>query len=227
MDKRLKIISITFGVVYVIIIGGVIYNAMADFWLGFKSGFESVQIDKEAKTVTSLSSAGYFFLKLKPATGLRTFPDVINNQLDGMSMKAEIETMVVSLNNAKELLPKGAVIMDVISYIMVFFGLFIMLFVPVQTFRIIHSITKDKIFNTSNILKLRIIGYALLAYYVVDMVIGYLHYWVASHVIQVEGYELRMNWENATLVLLGLVVLMFAEVLKVSVRMKEEQDLTV
>jgi hypothetical protein len=228
MDKRLKIISIIFGVVYVIIIGGAIKDSVADFWLGFKNGLEYSLIDKETNTVSPPSStAGYFFLKLKPSAGLRTFPDIMLNQLDGMPMKAELETIVVGLNNTKELLPKGAIIIDVIVILMAFFSLFIMLFVPVQTFRIVRSITKDKIFNTSNILKLRIIGYALLAYFVVDMIIGYLHYWIAARVIRVEGYVLRMSWENATLVMLGLVVLMFAEVLKVSVRMKEEQDLTV
>jgi len=227
MDKRLKIISITFGVVYVIIIGGVIYNAMADFWFGFKRGFESVQIDKETKTIHSISSLGYFYLKLTPTEGSRSFPDVMLNQLDGMPMKVEIENMVVGLSNAKELLPKGTVPIDIIMFTMAFFALFLMLFVPVQTFRIVYSITKDKIFNADNIRKLRFIGYALLTFFTADVIFNFLHYWIAARVIQVEGYVLRMSWDNATLVLLGLVVLMFAEVLKVSVRMKEEQDLTV
>ena len=227
MDKRLKIISITFGVVYVVIIGGVIYNEMADFWLGFKRGFESAQIDKETKTITSVSTIGYFYLTLTPTDGSRSFPDIMLNQLDGMPMKVEIENMVVGLSNAKELLPKGTVAIDVIMYVLAFFALFLMLFIPIQTFRIVRSITKDKIFNADNIRKLRFIGYALLTYFVADVIFNFLHHWIAARVIQVEGYVLRMSWENATLVLLGLVVLMFAEVLKVSVRMKEEQDLTV
>ena len=229
MDKRLKIISITFGVVYVIIIGGVIYNAMADFWSGFKSGFEYAQINKETKNMDPPTlTTGHFLLKLKPTTGLRSYPDVMLNQLDGMPMKVEIETMLVSLNNTKELLPKGMAIIDVTMLIMTFFALFIMLFVPIQTFRIVYSITKDKIFNADNIRKLRFIGYAMLVYFVADMVFSYLYYWIAARMVQVEGYVVRrMSWENATLILFGLVVLMFAEVLKVSVRMKEEQDLTV
>lgn len=227
MDRRLKIISITFVMVYMVIIGSVIYNAMADFWLGFKTGFEDGLSYQETSKANTLSASGYFYLSIKPATGLRSFPDTMFNQLDGKPMRAEIETMVVELNNAKELLPKGTVIIDIIMCFVVFFAMFIMLFVPVQTFRIVHSITKDKIFNADNIQKMRFIGYALLAFFVANFMLNYLHYRIATHVVQVEGYVLRMSWENATLVLLGLVVLMFAEVLKVSVRMKEEQDLTV
>jgi hypothetical protein len=227
MDRRLKIISLTFGVVYVIIAGGVIYNSMADFWLGFQSGFEQGLNSKETKTVSPISTSGPFFLSLKPVNGLRSFPDTMLNQIDGKLMRAELESLVVELTNVKELMPQGTVATDIIMFLMAFSILFIILFVPIQTFRVVYSITKDKIFNTDNIRKLRNIGYALLAFFGADFLLNYLHYRIALQIIDIEGYVLRINWDNATLVLLGLVVLMFAEVLKVSVRMKEEQDLTV
>jgi hypothetical protein len=227
MDRRLKIISITLGVVYVVCIGGSIYNNVTDFWLGFKKGFEQGLYNVETRKMNTLSSVGNFYINLKPENGFRTFPDLMLNQMDGTQMKAEIETMVVELNNVKDHLPKGTVAADIISFFMAFFTLFVMLFVPIQTFRIVHSITKDKIFNADNIRKLRQTGYALLAYFIADFVLNFLHYRIAAQDVRVEGYVLKMNWENTTLVLLGLVVLMFAEVLKVSVKMKEEQDLTV
>ena len=142
-------------------------------------------------------------------------------------MKAEIGTMVVKMIDAKGILPKGAFVADICSYFLAFFALFVMIMIPVQTFRVLRSVTMNKIFDPANIRKLRFIGYALLAYYAAELFFNLIHYRIAASVIHVDGYSLHVDWGNITLVLLGFVVLMFAEVLKISVQLKEEQDLTV
>jgi len=227
MDRRLKIITIALSVVYTISIGGYIYREMADFMYGVKIGIKEGVKMAETGGMASLSTAGTFFLSVKPENGMRTFPTVLRNQLDRMPMKVEYETMVVELSDVRDKLPKGTLAADICSVFLSFFALFVMALIPVQTFRVLSSVSKDKIFDPSNISKLRIIGYCSLAFYVANFIVNYFHYWVAAHVVEVDGYSLRMDWGNITIVMLGFVVLMFAEVLKVSVQMKEEQDLTV
>ena len=227
MDRRLKIITIAISAVYLVIIGGYIHRSIADmvygFKIGFKEGFESVENGR----MPSLSAAGCFFISLKPENGFRTFPSTFRNQMDRKPMKAEIEKMVVELSDVTEQLPKGTFAADICSLFLSFFALFVMVAIPIQTFRILRSITRDKIFDLSNIRKMRFIGYALLAFYVANFVFCFIHYRIASSVVELDGYKLQMDLGNVTLVLLGLVVLMFAEILKISVQMKEEQDLTV
>jgi hypothetical protein len=228
MDRRLKIITITLSIVYVVIIGGYLYQDMADFIYGAKTGFNKGQAMAQTDEMHSISTAGAFFLSVKPEKGLRAFPTVILNQLDGKPMNAEIEKMVVEVSNVKEKRSAGMIVAaDVCFVLLSFFAIFMMILIPVQVFRIIRSITGNKIFDPANIKKLRLIGYALLAFYTANLVINFIHCRIAASVLCIEGYSLRLDWGNITLVLLGLVVLLFAEVLKVSVRLKEEQDLTV
>ena len=227
MDRRLKIMTIALCAIYLAIIGGYIHREMADFVYGFKIGFKMGLESVETGKMPSLSSAGTFFLSLKPENGLRTFPSKFRNQVDRMPMKAEIEKMVVEVSDVTGRLPKGTLVADICMYFLSFFTIFVMIIIPIQSFRILRSITKDKIFDPANIRKLRFIGYALLAFYIANLVNYFLHYRTAASVVEMDGYKLQMEWGNTSLILLGFVVLMFAEVLKVSVQMKEEQDLTV
>ena len=142
-------------------------------------------------------------------------------------MKVEYEKLLVEVDDTRERLPKGTFAADIFSILLSLLTLFVMALIPVQTFRLIRSITRNKIFDPSNIRKLRFIGYALLAFYAANLMIYFFHYRIAAHIVQVDGYSLKMDWGNTTLVILGFVVLMFAEMLKASVAMKEEQDLTV
>jgi hypothetical protein len=226
MDRRLKIMTIAISAIYVAIIGGHIYREMADFAYGFKQGMNVAYEGIEKGKIPTPSTSGTFFLSLKPEAGLRTFPTMMRNQLDRKPMKTEIEKMVVE-GNVSDILPRGTIIADICSIFLSFFVLFVMILIPVQTFRILRSVTKDKIFDPSNIRKMRLIGYALLTFYIANLIFSFLHYRIAASVIEVDGYSLQMDWGNTSLVLLGFVVLMFAEVLKVSVQMKEEQELTV
>ena len=227
MDRRLKIITIALSLIYLISIGGGIYDGMADFIQGFNKGYEVGQQSVETGDLKLLSDSGLFFLTIKPVKGLRTFPTVMYNQLDGKPMLAEFEKIVVSMADTTALLPKGAVLVDIFSMLLALVALLVMVFVPVQTFQIVYSVTKNKIFDPVNIKRLRRIGYALLVFYIINLIFNYLRYFITSYIILLEGYKLQMDWGDITLALLGLVVLMFAEVLKVSVTIKEEQDLTV
>ena len=226
MDRRLKIITIALSMVYLLCIGAEIYRGLAAFASGFKFGLEEGLNYRETGEMPSLSTAG-FYLSMKPENGFRSFPTIFRNQLDNKPMKAEIEKMAVQLSDVKDKLPKGAFVAEMFSYMLALFALFVMVMIPVQTFRVVRSITMNKIFDPANIQKLRIIGYALLVYYAAELIFNLIHYRIAASVIQVDGYSLQVDRGNITFVLLGFVVLMFAEVLKVSVHLKEEQDLTV
>jgi len=226
MDRRLKIITIAFSMVYVLCISAEIYRGLAAFASGFKFGLEEGLNYRETGEMPSLSTAG-FYLSMKPENGFRSFPTIFRNQLDNKLMKAEIEKMAVLLSDVRDKLPKGAFAAEIFSYLLALFALFVMVMIPVQTFRVVRSVTMNKIFDPANIHKLRIIGYALLAYYAINLIFSIIHYMIAVSVIHVDGYSLQVDIGNIILVLLGFVVLMFAEVLKVSVQLKEEQALTV
>jgi len=106
---------------------------------------------------------------------------------------------------------------DIILALFTLFALFLAVLIPVHVFRIIRSITKSIFFEFANVKRLRKVGYSILVIYVIFVAV----------IIREGDDMLQASLEHLLLFLLGLVVLMFAEVLKISVRLKEEQDLTV
>ena len=227
MDKRLKILTIVFSIVYVAVMGGQLKHAVTDFVYGFKMGYQAGVRLVETGEKLSLAAGGTFFLSLKPETGLRTFPTEMLNQADGSTMKAEIGCMVVELTDTRNKMTVRMFAADGIMMMLGLLGLFLIVFIPIQVFRVVRSITRDKIFDHANIRKLRSIGYAALAYYLASVVVFFLQYRIAASIIHIEGYSLKMDWGNTTLLLMAVVVMMFAELLKISVYLKEEQELTV
>ena len=227
MDRRLKIMTIALSVSCVVIVGCSAHRLVASFVYGIKIGIKAGIENIETGKAPVMSSAGFFSLSLKPEKGYYTFPTTFRNQLDRKPMNAEVLTMLVELNEASDGLSKTTLAADYGSSFLSLFVILMMVFIPIQTFRILRSMTRDRIFDPSNISKLRLIGYAILAFYFTSIAFSFLHYSVASNLVEVDGYKLHMDWGNTTLVILGFVILMFAEMLKVAVAMKEEQELTV
>ena len=227
MDRRLKIMTIALSAIYLIIIGSFIHREIADFVYGLKLGIKMSHESIVTGRMPSPSAIGTFFVSLKPENGFRTFPTTFRNQIDRKPMKAEIETMVVEVSELIKHRTKGSLAVDICSLFLSFIVLFVMTAIPIQSFRILRSVTVDKIFDLSNIRKMRFIGYALLAFYIANFTLNYLQYRIAASVVEIDGYKLQIDWGNTSLILLGFVVLMFAEILKISVQMKEEHDLTV
>lgn len=224
MNKRLKIIAIAISVVFAMVIYQGTIGFVQGFRIGFNEGREYGRNEKIGALVTRM-----FHLSLKPEEGPYTFPTTTlpATTLFQLPVNAEIGKMKIQVTYDREQVPKRLLIAENLAMLFLFFSLYAFVLIPVQTFRIVRSITRNKIFDFANIKRLRQIGYALLVVYVLHLVMNYFDYKIASYVVQVEGYLLRMSWGDITLLLLGFVVLMFAEVLKISVPLKEEQDLTV
>ena len=220
MNRTLKIIAIILCMVYVASIGEYIYRGIPDFKHGWNEGYNSARDGIKSPTRT-------FYLSVKPETGERTFPTVLYNQSDGMPMKAEFEKVVVELDVEKEKMPDRTIAAKICFFFLGLFFIIATIMIPFNTFFLIESITTKTVFDPKNIRRLRRIGYALLIFYATNIIYNYLYYRQKIQFIQVEGYSLTMDWGNTILVIFGLAVLLFSEVLKISVRLKEEQELTV
>jgi len=226
-DKRLKIITIIIGVVFAVIFIDGFYR---EFLQGFKDGLFNEGYNSGRNQGRGVPVTRTFFLSLKPEEGHYSFPTttVSTTTQYQLPANAEIERIRILATYTREQIPISVRIAEnLYRFFSFFLGLFALVRIPVQTFRIVRSITRNKVFEPVNVKRLRKIGYAILLLYAIFFLSNYFDYKIAAYVVQVEGYLLQMGRGNVMLALLGLVILMFAEVLKVSVRLKEEQDLTV
>lgn len=101
-------------------------------------------------------------------------------------------------------------------------------YIPIKTYRIIRSVIKDNLFDLKNIQRMRMVGYALLLIFVLSLIFYPLVNYIYINVLQTPiTSELGNIRDEYYLLLMGILVLLFAEIMKISHSLKEENELTV
>ena len=227
MNTRLKIICILFGVIYFYFLGATIVNEIPSFNEGRREGakkaeglFNNVGSEKTTQTKT-------LFFKLKPISGTYSFPSSVLNLKTGNPISTEISVAAAKINSAK-LSSWVKFAYEIVILLIAFPTLFVIVFIPILIYRVIRSIVKNEIFELRNIRRIRWIGYCLLFIFAVETYVNFIHTFLAREFIQLEGYRIVFHiGDEFYWLLFALVTLMFAEILKMSHTMKEEQELTI
>ena len=223
MNKRIKILGILFAFFYFFIIGENIIEEIPSFVAGFKEGWKEGGRIKENKNISKTETC---FLNVVPKMGQYSFPTEFLNSTEGNLIKADVSSMVVRAES--KILPTWLSITYAIAIFLIFPTFFLLLFIPVQAYKTIRSIVKDEIFNMKTITRIRRIGYALLIVFGCTIFTEFILYLVSKQLIDLRDYDIVFSAKsNYIFLLFGLVTLLFAEILKISHTMKEEQDLTI
>ena len=228
MNTRFKIICLLFGIAYFYFVGVSIIDSIPDFVMGFKEGATSAhkRVDKKSDSGLDSTFPETLYFSVKPTSGFRSFPSSFINLKTGNPIQTEISYFIAKVNRAQ--LSLHFKIMYGILLLLAFPALFAILFIPLQIYRVIRSVVKNEIFNPKNVNRIRWIGYCLLFIFVVEIAGSLIHTAEARVLVQLEDYRIIFKMgEEYYWLLFALVTLMFAEILKFSHTMKEEQDLTI
>jgi hypothetical protein len=227
MNTRLKIICILFGLTYLFIIGETIYNELLP---AFSSGFSKGLAEGESmhqKNNASIEGAEDFFFYVKPKAGRFSFPMALLNQKTGQSIQVETNMFLVEISKPFKL-PVWLIVAD-ICYLLLAFGLlFLSIYIPILVYKVIRSIVKNGIFDPVNIKRIRRIAYSIFIIFGIAAYSSLIHSIKAKTLISLEDYKIIFSIrDDYSFLLMGFITLLFAEILKISHRMKEEVDLTV
>ena len=215
MNTRLKIICILFGVAYFYFVGNTIIDEIPSMVVGFNEGLKSHESSHET-----------VFFNVKPASGFYSFPTSFINLKTGIPIQTELSYFIAKIDKTQ--LPQKIKIGEIVLLLFVIPMIFVIIFIPIQTYRVIRSIIKDGIFNIRNINRIRWIGYSLLFMFVMEMYANLINTAQSRALISLEDYRIVFNMSKEYYWLLfALVTLMFAEILKISHTIKAEQDLTI
>ena len=222
MNTRFKILCVLLGIAYLYIIGEGIVKSM----IPTLSSIREEIADKKKHNEHRIFSNSYFFY-VKPVKGYYTYPDTILNLKNGKWMRSEVPLFSIRTVNSTELpvwLLIGKIIMVGVSFLL----LFLLIYIPIQVYKVIRSVIKNDIFDITNIKRIRRIGYAILAVFACVLYTAFIFTAEAKELFQLENYKIVFSIsEDYYYLLIGLVTLLFAEIMKISHTMKEEQDLTI
>lgn len=233
MNTRLKIICILFGIVYFYFVGASIIDGIPDFIDGFNEGSKAAHeqfakdFNKEVDNAPiETDHTETVFFNVKPVSGFFSFPSSIMNLKTGNPIRTEFMGFTAKIDKTQ--LPFPIKFVSFFLFLFAFPLLFALVFIPIQIYMVIRSIVKNEIFDSRNVNRIRWIGYCLLYIFAMGVYDTFIYFLQAHALIQLEDYKIIFKMSNEYYWLLfALVTLMFAEILKFSHTMKEEQDLTI
>ena len=214
MKTRLNILCILIFAAIFASVADSISTGIHDFMWGFERG------SKEGLRDTSLS--GDSFLWLMPNT-TGTYSDSIYNEKTATWLPMQYRNVVVEIKENMYSMGETAVI-----FISVFIQIFLVLFQIIVFCKLIYAINQSKIFEWSNVLKLRLIGGAMIATFLLNALYYYISYSAQVEAIDISGYTIVADelWSFYQLIP-GLGVLLMGEVFAIGLRLREEQELTI
>ncbi len=234
MNARLKVICILFSIAYLFAIGQYfLEHVTVDINAGHNNAEEQSESevdagdDKSGVQASAELNVTYDF-GIKPVKGIGPLSTTLVNRKTGNPVDLEIS----EVSAKSEILKSASGRVMFVRNLGLFFHILIVviiIYIPALSFRTVRSINRNVIFDVKNIRRIRRIGYALLVGFVSMMMSECLSSIAIREIFEFENFEIPFSFPeaNTMFLLFGLVVLLFAEILKISVKMKEEQDLTV
>ena len=164
------------------------------------------------------ASRGDIGNKLQPLFYVNVVPTEGNELNDSIPSVIEkgnfLKYHITSIKIEQENTPKDAFIQLVMGIIAIPFSL-------------ILSIRKKDLFNPSNVFRVRLISTTIIVASIIKTLAQYINYDIATHSIQLSGYQVESVQIPWSMFLSALLLAIFAEIYAQAIKLKEEQDLTI
>ena len=209
---KLTALSVLATLTYCLLLFSSFTEGWDDFKLGFQEGYSF-------KLQT-------YFVDLKAKKSISSFPDSLTNIKMGEKVnirydKAQVRAAVIPVPGKS--IDKYQLIETLISLI----SFFIVIYIPVLFFKLMKTLMNEVVFDKKNIRYLRKLAVLLIVYYIVDFITNYISYRINVSLFDFANYKILREPADMIWLLLGVVLLLFAEILTKGSKIQEEQDLTI
>ncbi len=223
--KRIKVISAVLALLFTAIVVHTLVEVILEAPQAFLEGWNSVKSNEENESAHGLTQE-YLYLNLQAKSGHR-YSSVITGSQSNEELPFDISTgrVLVKVDGAK--LPTWIVIFETLVLITMLYFLVAIIAIPVLFYFLIASTTKGNILTKKNVRHCRKLGWIVLSLYAFPTLFYLLNYFKSKHIVSFSDYTVQMEYADSSILFLGLLILLVAEILHVSLTMKEEQDLTI
>lgn len=163
-----------------------------------------------------------FYVNVVPTEG-----NELNDSIPSAIQKGEfLKYHITSLKIEQENTSKDMIFNILMGIIAIPFSLICLAALYCFT-RLILSIRKRDIFNPSNVFRVRLISATIIVASIIRTLMQYINYDIATHSIQLSGYQIESVQIPWNMFLSALLLAVFAEIYAQAIKLKEEQDLTI
>ncbi len=215
MKKKLNLFCV---LIFVALIGDILSMSNA-FITGFNTGMKH---GSERHDVTETSPNKYNSISLLPADMTETNAVTVTDNATGKACKVWPTQLMVPKAGSTGLLAS----MFTLAYTLAFGALAAAALVAFIMF--VRNVNKNNIFTRGNITLLRWVGWCLVGAGIIVTADGCYDTYTAQQVFSLTGYVVDYGSAvDITNIIFGLFALVVAEAFAISLRMKEEQELTI
>ncbi len=226
-QKQIIILSILAALVYVFIMLEYFYSDIESVRAGYDG--EEFRIIENEQTFDESQSLTYpivYFLKVKPLKGYRHYPDQVQNLKSDTNYPARFSNIEIALPETKKLTDRVNFLNALNAAVVLF--MIMLYFITSFTFiLLIRSLYKGWVFHSKNIKRTRKLGYLLIMIYLSGIISNYISYKIHDEIFSFQDYKLVFQFTQNYLLMMGLSILLMAEILARGLKLKEEQDLII
>ena len=219
MSKKLYIYTICLAIAYVVLLGHSVYEMGTVGVAGFKFGY----------TEGSSGRAEYhvFGGNIVPIAGSATFPTSFINEKTGETGRLEIRQILAFFTQSPANIPGYIKVIESSKILWSFLLIGLFIYLPFVVYRILKSVAKGGFYSLKNIRNIRKASFILLAIFLTELLVNITNVITSNFYMQLKDYTAYLGEVNYTLLMMGLVVLILSEILCYTMKMQEEQELTV
>lgn len=216
--SQLKVLSILALIFYFFMVLSTFLGGIDDFKIGYAEGSEN------AKTKSGKMS---YYVCIKSKNGVLNFPDTLTNQKTNLPVSLKYNDVALIKADKNIVLDKVITKFQILSGVMMFLIFALVVLFPFYFVKIMMSMKNGVVFVKQNIRWVRKIGELLLMYYAFNFIFDWSQYKINATLFEFKDYLVVKASTDTIWLLLGIIVLLFAEVLSKGTILKEEQDLTI
>ena len=215
--RRLKLLSRASLITYLLLVLSYIGNSVQDFKMGFEDGYNS------SKNSHSIST---YFIKVNPKGKLFNFPFSIKNETTQELVSFRPSQMTVHLNSEIKK-PRIIKTQEAIQMILALALTFIFFYIPFVIHKLIKTLQNGDFFRQENETNFRRTGRIFGITFFITFVTDYIDYNIVESLFSFS--DLRIMKESPSFIWLvcGLLFVIFAEILRNGIALREENELTV
>lgn len=214
--RTITILSVLVGIVYTITVSQTL----------FQNGRLIIDTVKGNRQVSKESQKSKLFaLDLESKDAANFYSDSLYNNMSKKMVPVHIHEAIITENNVKS--HWYDTVINIITFLLFFPILFRIIRVPILFYNLIISLYRGNVFELSNVQKIKKIGLYQIHIFLYGLITIVYDYFSAKMNIDFSNYSIVLSDLKNELLIMGLVALIFANVLNRAILMKEEQELTI
>lgn len=221
-QKRIIVLSVLAVMVYLFLI----VSSFSAGWDSFQMGYWAAQSEQESNWNQPKIPGEVYYLNIKPREGFQHFPGQIPNLRTDAVYSARYSQMQVAVPSGEEI-PSMVKYLNWLKTALMFISFILYIIIPFVFIKLISSLYTGNVFDLKNLRDTRILGIILILLYCSIQGVNYSSYRIHLAIFSLEDYRHVFNFTQNYLLMMGVALLLTAEILSRGLMLKEEQDLTV